>query len=232
MERAIMIRVAVFFFLIVSLISGATLSEYRHFNKGKSFLENEQFDAASEELKKALEDGEEIGTLYRALGDVEYKKGEYDQSLKFYEQALEISEEEEVLDLRYNIGNAYLQKQEFDKAVESYKNVLQSRPDDQNAKKNLEIALRLIQVQEQEQEQEEQQNDESDGNNDDEQENEDSQENKEDEDKNSEQDQEKPDSIEEEQAKQILKLIEESESETRQKYLQKPEVKGTIENDW
>lgn len=53
----------------------------------------------------------------------------------------------------YNTGNAYLAQKENEKAIEHYKRALYLRPDDMNAKWNLELARRKQQQQQQQQKQ-------------------------------------------------------------------------------
>lgn len=222
--------------VMLSFVNAATLQEYLDYSKGKSLYEKENYDEAETVLKSALEHGEEPGKIYRALGDVAYQKNDYEQALKFYDQSLLTKTEDDDVDIYFNKGNSYLNQQQFDKAAEEYKNVLAKSPNDQSAKKNLEIALRLIQ---QQQEQQQQQNDPNSKKDDDKQDQKDQEkeQDKQDPDKNKDQQNEdkgapEPQNLEEEQAKQILKMIEESESDIRKKYRKKPESKGTIGNDW
>lgn len=56
-------------------------------------------------------------------------------------------------DVRYNAGWAALEAGAFDDAIRAYEEVLRSRPEDSNAKRNLEIALRKKQEQQQQQQQ-------------------------------------------------------------------------------
>lgn len=57
----------------------------------------------------------------------------------------------------YNTGNAYLAQKENEKAIEHYKRALYLRPEDMNAKWNLELARRKQQQQQQQQEKQQQQ---------------------------------------------------------------------------
>lgn len=225
-------------FLFVWSVTGcfaASLKEYIPYNKGVSLYKKEQWDEAIPQFQKALETGEESGSVYRALGDVSYKKGDFDQALTFYDQSLSTIDGNSALDVYYNMGNAYVRKQQYDKAIEAYTHVLTKRPDDRNAKKNMEIALTLLEQQQQQQQkqQNEQQEDQQEQQQEDQQEQEkDADQSQQDEKQEENSQQTPPPTIEQEQANQILKFIEENETDTRKKYLKKPESKGTIENDW
>lgn len=57
----------------------------------------------------------------------------------------------------YNAGNCYLAQQQNDKAIDHYKRALYLKPDDMNAKWNLELAKRQQKQQQQQQKQQQQQ---------------------------------------------------------------------------
>jgi tetratricopeptide (TPR) repeat protein len=58
----------------------------------------------------------------------------------------------------FNLGNAFFKKEKFKEAVDAYKRALALRPDDQQAKWNLEIALRKQKDQEEKQKKDQNQN--------------------------------------------------------------------------
>jgi tetratricopeptide (TPR) repeat protein len=58
----------------------------------------------------------------------------------------------------FNLGNAFFKKEKFKEAVDAYKRALGLRPDDQQAKWNLEIALRKQKDQEEKQKKDQNQN--------------------------------------------------------------------------
>ena len=98
----------------------------------------------------------------------------------------------------FNRGNASFQQQQYAQAVQAYMEVLRMNPDDQDAKHNLELALKQIPPDEQEEEEEQ-----------DEQEQEEEQdEEQEEQQQDEEQEQDQP--ITMEQARQILESVGES----------------------
>ena len=77
-----------------------------------------------------------------------YNQKKYDDALRLYTDAQ--ASRPEASELHYNIGNVLFRKKEYDKAVEEY---LRARPDDADAKRNLELALRMLQQKKQQQQQ-------------------------------------------------------------------------------
>jgi len=228
-------RTILLFCLGLSLIThAATLPEYLNFNEGKRLFEKGLYEEAEVSLKKALEHGKNVGKSYRLLGDIYYKKGDFPQALKFYDQSGQFLGETD--DLLFNKGNAYLNMQQFDPAIQAYTSLLRNNASDQGAKKNLEIALRLRQDQQQNQNNQQDQSEDSESDepesSEDDQQNESDNPNDPGENDDSEAEEVEPETLEEEQANQILKLIEENEADVRKKYRPQPELEGTIENDW
>lgn len=79
---------------------------------------------------------------------------QYEAAVKGLEQVAQAGPPELKANAEYNIGNTYLAQGENEKAIEHYKRALYLRPDDLNAKWNLELARRKQQQQEQQKKQE------------------------------------------------------------------------------
>jgi tetratricopeptide (TPR) repeat protein len=60
-------------------------------------------------------------------------------------------------DAYYNLGNAFFQQQQFDESIKAYKESLKLRPSDTDTKRNLMLAMRQLQQQEQPQQEQQQQ---------------------------------------------------------------------------
>jgi len=85
-----------------------------------------------------------IANAYQAMGDAE--KAEL-----FYEKALKAKNAETLSSTQFNAGLMDLKNQKIDTAVEKFISYLQDHPEDQDAKRNLELALQRLQEQEQQQ---------------------------------------------------------------------------------
>lgn len=82
------------------------------------------------------------------------------------EQAAKHAPPELAADALYNLGNARLSAKNAQGAIDAYKGALRAQPDLGNAKRNLELAVRLLEEQQQQQKQQQQQQQQQDGEND------------------------------------------------------------------
>ena len=69
------------------------------------------------------------------------------------EQAAKHAPADLAADALYNLGNARLEAQDARGAIDAYKSALRAQPDQPNAKRNLELALRLLEEQQKQQQQ-------------------------------------------------------------------------------
>lgn len=87
-----------------------------------------------------------IGNAYVALGDME-------KASEFFQRAAGSDHEEAKSRARFNMGNLQLKSDRPQDAVKQYVDYLKDRPEDVEAKRNLEIALRKLEQQQQDQQQ-------------------------------------------------------------------------------
>ena len=73
-----------------------------------------------------------------------YRKGEFQESLPQYDEALMYARGELRSRAFFNRGNAAFRSQEYAQAVAAYQEVLRMNPDHLDAKHNLELALRQL----------------------------------------------------------------------------------------
>jgi Ca-activated chloride channel homolog len=86
------------------------------------------------------------------VGDALYKNGKYAEAEAIYRALGSDAVSPLAADARFNLGNTLYRKQEFAPAVRAYRDVLRLRPDDAEARQNLELALRALQQEKQRQE--------------------------------------------------------------------------------
>ena len=180
------------------------------------------YAAALDAYQGAQGTSPDSGEPHYNAGNVLYRMGEYEDSLRSYDESLKYAKGELRSSGFFNRGNASFQQQEYEQAVEAYTEVLRMNPDDQDAKHNLELALRQIPPEEQPEEQDDQQEEE---------EQEQDEEDQDDQQEEDEQEQDEP--ITEEQARQILESVGESAQtlqERRGQVLVSP--KPPSEFDW
>ena len=229
-------------------------------NAQESF-ENKDYDAAIQAWDELLLEHPELKGINYNKGNALFRKGEMDKAISSFEQALGEQDEDALADIYYNMGNAWLSKQDIKKAREFYKQTLKLRPDDLDAKTNLELLNHLPppppqdQNSEQNQEKQESEDQQQEQNSDSQQKNEEQQEQEQDEsqgdqkeqqqDQNEEQDQnseeqEQNPSFGEEQsdpeelrnALQLLEALKDRETENMREQIKLKTSGADQEKDW
>jgi Ca-activated chloride channel family protein len=120
-------------------------------NKGNKQFEDEKYDDALSNYKEALGKKAPEDIVRYDLGNVYYKKDNYDLAEKELDAAIH-SDDSNLQALGYfNRGNARYKQQQFDKSIADYIEVLKREPKDIGAKINLELARRMLQMQQQQQ---------------------------------------------------------------------------------
>ncbi len=98
-------------------------------------------------------------TRFNVAGGL-YKSGKYDEAAALYEALGRDAGSPVAAAARFNRGNSLYQKQDYRGAVQAYRDALRARPGDEETRRNLELALRALQEQE-EQKRKQQQQDEN-----------------------------------------------------------------------
>jgi len=127
-------------FLLVfgySLFVWGGLFDFKTIEKAIEAYENKEYDK-SLVLLNSLADSKDSMELNYNLGNVYYKKGEYEKALEAYQNSKGVNP----LYKEYNLGNTYAQLQRFDEAIEAYERALKIA-DDEDTKVNLEIVKKL-----------------------------------------------------------------------------------------
>ncbi len=85
------------------------------------------------------------------LADAFYKNGKFDEAQAIYESLGDDATLQ--APARYNLGNTLFQKQDYPGAIKAYRGALRADPNDEDTRRNLELALRKLQEQQQQQKQ-------------------------------------------------------------------------------
>ena len=190
-------------------------------NSGHEAYLGGDYAAALDAYNLAQERSPDSGEPFYNSGNVTYRMGEYEDSLQSYDESIRHAGGELRSRGFFNRGNASFQQQQYAQAAQAYMEALRMTPDDQDAKHNLELALKQIPPDEQEEEEEQ-----------DEQE-QDEQQDEEEEEQQQDEEQEQDQPITMEQARQILESVGESAQtlqERRGQVLVSP--KPPSEFDW
>jgi Ca-activated chloride channel family protein len=91
------------------------------------------------------------------LADALYKSGKFDEAQQIF-RALGADEKSPLAGpARFNLGNALYGKKDYPGAIQAYRDALRLAPEDQDTRRNLEMALRAVQQQQQQQKQQQDQ---------------------------------------------------------------------------
>jgi tetratricopeptide (TPR) repeat protein len=93
------------------------------------------------------------------VADGLYKNGKYDEAAALYRALGSDPVSPLAGAARYNLGNSLYQKQDYRSAVQAYRDALQVAPRDEDARRNLELALRALKEQEEQQKRQQEQKD-------------------------------------------------------------------------
>ena len=190
---------------------------HSHVEDGNArYDESENENALSAYMRAQRADSSHAVPYFNA-GDALYRMGRFDEgALEFFKATK--SEAESVAAMGYyNLGNTFYQKGDMQSAAEAYRRSLLMDPDDEDAKHNLEVVMRLME------EQPEQQN--QDQNQDQQQQDQQQQDQQQDEQEQDEQEQEEQ---EQEPQQQDQQQQQEKEEEQQQ---QRPEQKEISEDE-
>ena len=88
--------------------------------------EEEKYNAMSVEEKKEVDDHKKADEI-KAKGNEEFKKRNFDEAIKYYQQAIDLYPKEMVYYL--NSAKCYLEKKDYDKAIELCKHVCENTKD-------------------------------------------------------------------------------------------------------
>lgn len=106
----------------------------------------QNYDTAAAAFQDAALDRPNNPIVHYNLGSALYKKGKFRQAANAFQTALHNVKTPYKAAVYYNLGNAQFQMRDFSTAIESYRSSLRLNPHDEDAKHNLELALKLFNV--------------------------------------------------------------------------------------
>lgn len=212
--------------------------------RGNRLYREGRYAEAVEAYRRALAAGESSPELHYNLGTALLRLGRYDEAERSLRQALDGIEPEVRHRSFYNLGNRFLEAARangedgaelLESAVEAYKRALRLRPDDDDAKWNLELALREQEQQPPSQDSQDQQDQQQNQPQPQDQQNQgggggaqDPTQGQQPEDQQSDQ----ADGMSQEQADRILSAVEQDERDLTREKLQKGQRRTPVRKDW
>ena len=150
--------------------------------KANQLYDQGRYDEALELYKEALLLDPSEKKLRMNKGSALYNLGDYDGAKEFYSEALTAEDRATLADAHYNLGNILFRngqqlqaagnpeaRKMYQQSLDNYINALDIRPDDKDAKWNLQLTNKQIEEVEQQQQNQQQRGDDSDDQGDDQQ---------------------------------------------------------------
>jgi Ca-activated chloride channel family protein len=205
------------FVLFAALLTHAQEGEVM---KGNRYYKEGNYDKAEEAYQKALSKKENLVARYN-LGNTQYKKESIDDAVKSFDGVISATDDPELkTKALYNKGVLLHKGNRLTEAIDAYKQALRLTPDDEEVRKNLQLALQQKKQQEPKKDQKKEQKEQKQ-----------KQEKKKEEPKPQ---QPKPQKskLTKKQAEQYLKALEQKERELQEKVRKKTAVPNQPEKDW
>jgi tetratricopeptide (TPR) repeat protein len=236
--------------LIIYLHSPAQTKDRKYIRQGNKEYVNNKYEQAEVLYRKALEKNINSRKAEYNLANALYKQHKNDAAATKYKGLTENEKDRiEKSKFYYNMGNALFNDNKINESIEAYKNALRCNPNDQDAKHNLQMALRMKngggggqgqQNQQKQQKQQNQQNHQNQQNQDKQKQSQNNQQNQQNEQQDKQdprqqnQSQSKQGQISREDAERLLQAIENDEKKVLQKVKEKQSQirKVQVEKDW
>lgn len=138
----------------VLLISTAVYSqpEQKFIRKGNHEYNDKKYGEAEVNYRKALEKKSTSRKAEYNLSNSLYKQEKYEAAATKYNGLTQQEKNKQNLSrYYYNLGNSLFKANKLNESIEAYKNALRNDPSDNDAKHNLQYALRLKNMQQQQQ---------------------------------------------------------------------------------
>jgi len=134
-------------------------AERKFVRRGNRQYEDKKYQEAEIQYRKALEKSPgSIASDYN-LGNSLYKQKQFDAAAQRYKELSGKQKDgQSVNSFYYNLGNALYKSGKYKECIDAYKNALRKMPGDMDAKHNLQLAMKKLEMQKQQQSKENQQN--------------------------------------------------------------------------
>ncbi|MGD8628967.1 MAG: tetratricopeptide repeat protein, partial [bacterium] len=148
--------------LLAGTAGGLTLDDKMHgrISKGNQQYAENNNEAALENYMKAQGLDSTHAVPHFNAGDALYRMGKFPEGAHEFLKAAASETDSMAAMSYYNLGNSMMKASDLKSAVEAYKRSLLMNPDDQDAKFNLELAMRMMEQQDQNKDQNKDQQDE------------------------------------------------------------------------
>ena len=130
-------------FALIALGCGAAPEQAN--DSGNDLFDAKDYGAAAEAYRQAQELEPDAGEPYYNAGNALYRSEDYGGAIREYDEAIKRAEDPVLrADTQFNRGNAYFQLEEYLNAVDAFKEALRLEPDNEETRRNLELAMRML----------------------------------------------------------------------------------------
>lgn len=136
----------VFISLILGFMIGCDAIPAERNNAGNELFNQSQFQSALVAYQIAQVGSSDSPEAYYNAGNAYGKIGEYKKAIIAFKQALKTADLELQARIYYNLGNTYFMAQQFDDAIGAFEQALMLKPDDEDARHNLELAIENAEI--------------------------------------------------------------------------------------
>lgn len=145
---------------LLAVCIGRAQSVEQSLAKGNQYYNNQQYDLAEIQFRKAMEAAPNHLTARYNLANALYRQRKHDEALGILKDIhAEGSNKDLQSSVFYNTGVIYTRQKNLEASIEAYKSALRLKPDDTQARENLQKALlELKKEQQNRQNQQQQQN--------------------------------------------------------------------------
>lgn len=207
-----------------------------HVRDGNSRYRSGQYADAEADYKKAQEKDPLSPVPVFNLGNAQYKQDRFDEAIRSYGNfAARAQRPSSVARALHNAGNALFRSDKLRESIEAYKQALRLKPNDEETRYNLQLALERLENQQEQNQQ--QQQDQQDQQRQQDQQQDQQRDQKQDQQQNQQQDrqqkaQPRPEQISKEQAERILEALKNNEQEIQKELRKREASRVTVEKDW
>jgi Ca-activated chloride channel family protein len=136
-----------FVIILLSFIAGDGISqaERKFIRQGNRDYDEKNYQQAEIGFRKALEKAPGSVPADFNLGNALYRQKQYEPAAGKYAELAQKEKEKGTLSrYYYNLGNALFESKKYTESIGAYKNALRANPSDTDAKHNLQLALRML----------------------------------------------------------------------------------------
>jgi Ca-activated chloride channel family protein len=145
--------------LALSTLNVFSQAERKYVRRGNRLYEDKKYQEADILYRKALEKSPGSTAAGYNLGNTLYRQNQFDAAAQRYKELA--GKQKDILVKNsdyYNLGNALYKSGKYQECIDAYKNALRKMPGDMDAKHNLQLAMKKLEMQKQQKNKEDQQN--------------------------------------------------------------------------